>query len=213
MPRMMTSADTHISIKNVTKKFGHTRAIDNLSLHLSQNRVYLLVGPNGSGKTTLIKCIMGLLRYEGTIIKSTTRIGYAPDRYIMPPYLNVVDFLESMGRVKEQSRMHCRDYIDHHLTLFELDNVRYRPIGALSSGMRQKVNLLQAMIHVPKILILDEPLKGLDGPAEDHFMKILSAKTKEMMLIISTHYPERFRMRGKRLIHLENGHLCEDSDV
>lgn len=209
----MTSADTHISIKNVTKKFGHTRAIDNVSLHLSQNRVYLLVGPNGSGKTTLIKCIMGLLRYEGTIIKSTTRIGYAPDRYIMPPYLNVVDFLESMGRVKEQSRMHCRDYIDHHLTLFELDNVRYRPIGALSSGMRQKVNLLQAMIHVPKILILDEPLKGLDGPAEDHFMKILSAKTKEMMLIISTHYPERFRMRGKRLIHLENGHLCEDSDV
>ncbi|MFA5290339.1 MAG: ABC transporter ATP-binding protein [Candidatus Izemoplasmatales bacterium] len=210
---MMTSADTHISIKHVTKKFGHTRAIDNVSLHLSQNRVYLLVGPNGSGKTTLIKCIMGLLRYEGTIVKSTTRIGYAPDRYIMPPYLNVVDFLESMGRVKEQSRMHCRDYIDHHLTLFELDNVRYRPIGALSSGMRQKVNLLQAMIHVPKILILDEPLKGLDGPAEDHFMKILSAKTKEMLLIISTHYPERFRMRGKRLIHLENGHLCEDSDV
>lgn len=209
----MTSADTHISIKHVTKKFGHTRAIDNVSLHLSQNRVYLLVGPNGSGKTTLIKCIMGLLRYEGTIVKSTTRIGYAPDRYIMPPYLNVVDFLESMGRVKEQSRMHCRDYIDHHLTLFELDNVRYRPIGALSSGMRQKVNLLQAMIHVPKILILDEPLKGLDGPAEDHFMKILSAKTKEMLLIISTHYPERFRMRGKRLIHLENGHLCEDSDV
>jgi ABC-type multidrug transport system ATPase subunit len=209
----MTSADIHISIKNVTKKFGHTRAIDNVSLQLSQNRLYLLVGPNGSGKTTLIKCIMGLLRYEGTIVKSTTRIGYAPDRYIMPPYLNVVDFLESMGRVKEQSRMHCREYIDHHLALFELDNVRYRPIGSLSSGMRQKVNLLQAMIHVPKILILDEPLKGLDGPAEAHFMKILSAKTKEMLLIISTHYPERFRMRGKQLIHLENGHLCEDSDV
>jgi ABC-type multidrug transport system ATPase subunit len=170
-------------------------------------KLNLLVGANGSGKSTLLKCIMGLIRYEGKIECHPEKIGYAPEEYVMPQFMSPVAFLLSIGRVKHADIDTINELLSRQIALLDMQEVAGKPIGLLSNGMRQKVNLIQAMIHQPGILLLDEPLTALDHDSQDKVIEWLKAVCKERLVVVSTHYPERFRIRNRKVFEIVAGHL------
>ena len=204
---MQSSQLISITISNVTKKYGKCYALRSLSANFVPGRLNLLIGENGSGKTTLLKCIMGLVRYEGSISVMAGKIGYAPEQYVMPSFMRVIDFLCSLGRVREKDHQRIDERIPELLSIFDFKSLSKRMIGGLSNGMKQKVNLLQALVHDPEILILDEPLHGLDLDSQRQFVELLKKLAKQKLIIVSTHYPERFRSKTLKTYLLTNGEI------
>jgi len=206
----MKSQDISININNVTKHYHKNKGIANVTTKFEGGYLNLITGENGSGKTTLLKCIMGLVKYNGTIKRNYSKIGYAPEQFVMPSFMTVSDFLKCMGRVKNGITPSTSLYINEHIAFLELKEVFYKPIGALSNGMKQKVNLLQSMIHQPKILLFDEPLTSLDKDSQTKVIETILAVSKDNLVIVSTHYPERFKNRNRRVYHIENGSLVRN---
>lgn len=206
---MSSPINTAIEIKNVTKKYHNKAGIDLVNAKFESGKLNLLVGKNGSGKTTLIKCIMGVVRYEGIITRQKTTIGYAPEDYVMPYFMSVWDFLYSIGKIKDSPKSTLDSEILEHLNYFEMQNHAHQSFGTLSNGMRQKVNLIQAFLNHPKTIILDEPLHGLDDISKTKILKLITLRMKESLIIVSTHYPELYKTRKKALYVMEDGMLYE----
>ncbi len=207
---MKTLENITISIDNLTKRYFKKYGVEKVTTTFQQGNLNLLVGENGSGKSTLLKCIMGLVNYEGKVIKRKFRIGYAPEEYLMPEFMSVMEFLKNIGRIKGINGLMIDLFFESYLKLFNLYQHRNKPIRSLSNGMKQKVNLLQAFIHEPKILILDEPLASLDENTQKKLIEIINDWTRDRLVIISTHRPDKFRSRNKKLYLMENGRLVED---
>ncbi|MDD3841869.1 MAG: ABC transporter ATP-binding protein [Candidatus Izemoplasmatales bacterium] len=203
----MMSSRPHIAIEmeKVSKKYGTKTAIQNINIIFESETLNLLVGTNGSGKSTLLKCIMGLVHYDGTIKKRHFRIGYAPEEYVMPYFMSIRSFLENVGSFHEDSKEHLTKEINLHLDYFDLRQSEHKPIGKISNGMRQKVNLIQAFLHHPKILLLDEPLSALDIDTQGKAMGLIRERMTESLIIVSTHSPEKYKFRRKRICVMVNG--------
>ncbi len=206
---MSTHINTSIEIKNVTKHYRNKAGIKSVNVTFEPGKLNLLVGKNGSGKTTLLKCIMGVVRYEGIILKQRTTIGYAPEEYVMPYFMSVLDFLLSIGKIKDIPKITLHDEIIEHLEYFDMSNQAHQSFGTLSNGMRQKVNLIQAFLNHPKTILLDEPLHGLDTLSQTKILKLINGRIKESLIIVSTHYPELYKSRKKTLYLMEDGILYE----
>ncbi|MFH0993289.1 MAG: ABC transporter ATP-binding protein [bacterium] len=202
-----------VEIVGVTKRYHSRGGIDNVNVVFDNARLNLLVGPNGSGKTTLLKCIVGIVRFHGEIRKRHLAIGYAPEEYVLPEFMTIREFLVSVGRYRDRDRASLPSRIDEQLAYFDLTDDQHKPFIALSNGMKQKVNLIQAFLNHPKIILLDEPLKSLDEPSRDRVTTLIRQRAAESLILVSTHYPERFRFRNKRLIRLDNGRLQSEEDV
>jgi len=188
--------------KNYLRAF--TLVIDELTLQTGT--IHLLVGPNGAGKTTLLRCIMGLTRYSGSIVRTQVeRIGYAPEAYVMPLELTLEEFLRGLGRIRKTATP-TGEY-EALLEWFDLKEVRDKPLGLLSSGTRQKINLLQALLHRPSVLLLDEPLKALDKESQKKCLERIHALRQNTLVLVSTHEPELFRKRTATIHHLDGGRL------
>jgi len=204
------SKELNIIIENVSKKYFNKLGISNISTTFEAGYLNLLVGPNGSGKSTLLKCIMGLIKYDGIIKKNTYKIGYAPEEYVMPSFMTIQDFLVSIGRVKNLEIVYLKETMKKYLLIFDLLQEESRLIGKLSNGMKQKVNLMQAFIHQPRIILLDEPLVSLDLVSQEKILSMIKERCKDSLIIISTHQPEKFKVRKKRIYHIENGCLKDE---
>lgn len=207
----MTSAKPSIAIEidHVSKRYGPKTGIREVNAAFLSGTLHLLVGTNGSGKSTLLKCIMGLVRYEGTIKRGRHRIGYAPEEYVMPQYMAVGEFLAALGKIRGNGE-ETEEETGRLLDAFGLGGLAGRQIGKLSNGMRQKVNLIQAFLHHPKILLLDEPLRALDAESQDTAVAMIRERMGESLIIVSTHSPERYRVRNRRIWRMEAGTLCGD---
>lgn len=204
---LMKSENISISTKNLTKIYSEDKGIFNLNLEFNSGGLNLVIGKNGSGKSTLLKCIMKLVKYSGEIEKRNLRIGYAPEIFIMPDWQTVEEFLVNIGRIKGLGK---RALVENSFDFFEFFNIekyRYKMIKTLSNGTKQKVNLIQALIHEPKIVILDEPLVSLDFESQKRLLKYLNSLAKNKLVIISTHNPEKFRSRLKKIYEIENGRV------
>jgi ABC-2 type transport system ATP-binding protein len=203
----MKSQNISISIRELTKAYGDNKGIFDFNTNFNNGQINLITGSNGSGKTTLLRCIMKLVQYKGEINRRKVKIGYAPENYLMPEYLTVNEFLYSIGRIKGLTK---NEYNNNKIDFFELFNIKQyqnKLIKSLSNGTKQKVNLIQALIHEPKIIILDEPLVSLDYLSQVNLLRYLNSIAKIKLVIISTHNPEKFRSRIKKIYHLENGRL------
>jgi ABC-type multidrug transport system ATPase subunit len=207
----MPSAKLNIVIElfKVSKRYRGKGGIIAVSGAFQNDRLHLLVGANGSGKSTLLKCIMGLVRFEGEIKKKHFRIGYAPEEYIMPYYMSVRDFLMSIGKMRDSTVEGLEQEVDSHLEYFGLRGQEKMAIGKLSNGMRQKVNLIQAFLHHPKILLLDEPLHALDEDSQTRTIGLIKDRLTESLIIVSTHDPEKFKVRHRQLWKMTAGQLGE----
>ena len=186
-------------IDQVTKRYSSgTVALRDFSLELGPGVVGLL-GPNGAGKTTLMSILAtitrataGTITWNGTNLAVNpdalrTELGYLPQDFGVYPNLNAVEFLEYLAAVKGLDRSVARRRIDELLNLVNLTDVRKRPLGGFSGGMRQRVGIAQALLNDPRLLIVDEPTAGLDPEERVRFRNLLSELSGERIVILSTH--------------------------
>ena len=173
-----------LNIEHLTKTYGEKKAVDDLSLHIAPGEIYGFIGHNGAGKTTTIKACCGILQAEsgevlidgvsikGNPIEAKKKIAYIPDNPDLYEFMTGIQFLNFIGDVfgvsAEDRQARIRKYAD----LFELTNDLAQPISAYSHGMKQKLAVISALLHEPKLLIMDEPFVGLD-PKASHILKEL----------------------------------------
>jgi ABC-type multidrug transport system ATPase subunit len=187
-----------IHVENVTKKYGNTLANDNICLDIMPGQLAVLLGPNGAGKSTLIKSICGLLRYEGKITidgydnrspEAKRILGYVPEFPSLYPMLTVGEHLEFIARAYRLSAW--VDRAETLLSRFDLLDKKNKLGKELSKGMQQKVSVCCALLPEPKMVVLDEPLVGLD-PHGIRELKAVIARLRDTgcALLVSTHMIE-----------------------
>ena len=162
--------DTQVAIEGVTKRYGAVLAVDHVSLSISRGEVYSLVGANGAGKSTLLRILVGITEADaGRLLicgedlsnraQSTRKhLGYLPEELILYERLTGKEYLELVAGLKDVSTTS----IPEELSFFELLSVQNKLVGEYSLGMRKKLGLAAAMLGSPDVLVLDEPLNGLD---------------------------------------------------
>ncbi len=188
-----------LEIQNVSKQYGgKVWALREFSLALAPG-VLGLLGPNGAGKTTLMSILATITApTEGTALWNGADIrrqpdairevlGFLPQDFGVYPNLNAVEFLEDLAAIKGLDAGAARRRIDELLQLVNLTEVRKRPLGGFSGGMRQRVGIAQALLNDPKLLIVDEPTAGLDPEERVRFRNLLSELSGERIVILSTH--------------------------
>jgi ABC-type multidrug transport system ATPase subunit len=189
-----------LSIDNVSKQYtSDVWGLRDFSLELEPG-VLGLLGPNGAGKSTLMTIVatitqptQGQVLWNGADIAETpdeirSVLGYLPQDFGVYPNLNAVEFLEYMAAIKGLSARKARRRIEELLDLVNLGaEVRYRPVGGYSGGMRQRVGIAQALLNDPQLLIVDEPTAGLDPQERVRFRNLLSDLAGERIVILSTH--------------------------
>jgi ABC-2 type transport system ATP-binding protein len=192
-------------LDHVSKKYHQKYAIKDINITFNEGILHMITGPNGSGKSTILKCIMGILHYDGNIQIQPVKIGYAPEHYVMPDYMTILDFLYQIGRIKSNNSITLNEDLNKLLELFQLKEHQNQMIGKLSNGMKQKVNLIQALIHNPKILLLDEPTNAIDTLTEKNLINYIKTRSKTSLIIISTHQPEKFAFKNKKVYTIQQG--------
>lgn len=189
-----------IEVKNVTKKYGSFTAIKNISLIANSGEITILLGPNGAGKSTTIKSITGLLQFQGTIhigeypndsLDAKRSFGYVPETPILYDLMTIDEHIKFIGRAYR-----CLDYnekAEKYLTLFHLNEKRHKIAKELSKGMRQKVSMMLALIISPKVLLIDEPMIGLDPASIEETLHLLvKLKEEGVAVFVSTHIIDVF---------------------
>ena len=204
-----------LDVSHVTKRYGKVLACDDLSFHLDPGSVTVLLGPNGAGKSTIMKAIIGFLRYEGQITvggfpnKTTDArrlLGYIPEMPSLYPNLTVTEHLEFLARAYKLTDYKGR--AEALLERFELTDKRKKFGDELSKGMQQKLNICLGLLPEPKMLLLDEPMIGLDP----HAIKELKNTIEDMRaqgrtLLVSTHIIDSVDMLWDRTIIMQSGQI------
>ena len=188
-----------LAMQNVSKRYGGGNwALRNFTLNLGPG-VLGLLGPNGAGKTTLMSILATITRAsEGSVFwngvdvatspdQLRTTLGYLPQDFGVYPNLSAVEFLQYLAAVKGLEAAASRRRIDELLNLVNLTDVRKRPLGGFSGGMKQRVGIAQALLNDPQLLIVDEPTAGLDPEERVRFRNLLSELSGERIVILSTH--------------------------
>lgn len=204
-----------LTVSNVTKKYGKICACNNLSFNLENGSVTVLLGPNGAGKSTIMKAIIGFLKYDGIIRannfsnKSLTAkriLGYVPEIPSLYPNLTVGEHAEFIARAYKLDNY--KDRTKELFARFELSDKLNKFGDELSKGMQQKLNLCLGLLPDPEIILLDEPMIGLDP----HAIKELKSIIEEMrnsgkIVLMSTHIIDSIDMLWDRTIIMQNGHI------
>jgi ABC-type multidrug transport system ATPase subunit len=185
-----------LTIEHVTKRYPKTLANDDVSLTVNDGEIAVLMGPNGAGKSTLIKCIMGLLRFEGAITvnghpnksdEAKRALGYIAEMAAVYDLLTVAEHLEFIRRAYKLDDAAIA-YGEELLTRFELDDKRDKLGKELSKGMQQKLSICCALLPRPRVAVFDEPLVGLDPHAIKELKALLGElKADGVTILISTH--------------------------
>ena len=192
-----------LRIEHLTKCYGDKKAVDDLSLHIAKGEIYGFIGHNGAGKTTTIKACCGILPFDageiyvdGMSIKEhplacKRQMAYIPDNPDLYEFLSGVKFLNFIADVYGVTKTEREERIRRYADLFELTTSLAQPISAYSHGMKQKLVIISALIHKPKLMILDEPFVGLD-PKASHTLKEEMKKlcSNGVSIFFSTHVLE-----------------------
>jgi ABC-2 type transport system ATP-binding protein len=215
-----------LELRDVTKKYNVFPAVNRVSFTIAPGEVLGYLGPNGAGKTTTIKMLAGLLKptdgeilLDGRNIKDDLydykiKLGYVPEQSDIYPHLSGFDYLEMVGRLRRIPRAVLGDKIREFLRLFDLKQDMDAPISSYSKGMRQKILISAALLHNPHVLLLDEPLSGLDvttAMVVRDLMRRLAAEGK--IVIYSSHILEVTEKVCSRVIILHQGRVVANDSV
>jgi ABC-2 type transport system ATP-binding protein len=214
-----------IRVESLTRTYGDLIAVDQVSFEIGQGEIVGLLGHNGAGKTTIMKMLTGYLEptsgsieIDGLDIATQreavqSRIGYLPENDPLYPEMAVIDYLDfaaSLHGVPEAERtLRIRDAI--HKT--DLSSKATEPIGTLSRGYCQRVGVAQAILHNPKVLILDEPTNGLDPTQVQHMRELIRSLAQQATVILSTHILQEVQAICDRVIIIRNGHKALDATM
>ena len=202
-----------IKIRQLSKNYGNTVALKNISLAFDKNGVIGLLGPNGAGKTTLMKILTGYLnQWEGKVSIGTfdlqeqpkkiqQQMGYLPENNPLYPEMYVKEYLKFVGQLYGLKK----SPIEKVIQKMSLKEHVHKKIGTLSKGYKQRVGLAAALIHDPKYLILDEPTTGLDPNQVIEIRKLIRNLGKEKLVFLSTHILQEVEAMSDRVVILNKG--------
>ena len=189
-----------IVVKGLTKSFGKSKVLREVSFDASWGEVKVILGVNGAGKTTLMRILSTILDYDGGSVKINNLevrehknvirelIGYVPELPVLPLHVTAYEFLSLIAYLRDIPKNVFKKRLNYLMRELYVNFSLGIPIGNMSKGMRQKVVILSALLHVPKVLLLDEPLLGLD-PISIYYLKryLVKLKNQGACIIISTH--------------------------
>ena len=207
-----------ICVKELTKRYGATLALDQLSLEVPAGAVFGLLGPNGAGKTTFLRLVMGFIFPDGGLIDrgslSPASIGYLPERAFYPPQFTVHDYLAMMGRLAGLHGNILQRTVALLLGGLALEEIANRRLGACSRGMLQRLGLAQALLGNPSLLLLDEPVLGLD-PAGQKFLRdrILTLHRAGKTVLLSSHHLDEVTRACTHIAVLNEGRMVRSGPL
>ena len=215
-----------LKIEHLTKIYGDKRAVDDLSLEIKAGEIYGFIGHNGAGKTTTIKAVCGILGFEqgeifidGQSVKKDPIackkiIAYIPDNPDLYDYMTGMQFLNFAADIFEVDKETRQQKIAEYSEKFELTNDLSQPLSAYSHGMKQKLAIISALIHSPKLIIMDEPFVGLD-PKASHIVKQIMREmcNKGCAIFFSTHVLEVAEKLCDKVAIIKQGHLIKSGTM
>jgi ABC-2 type transport system ATP-binding protein len=211
-----------VRIENLSKNYGETPAVKNISFEINTGEIVGFLGPNGAGKSTTMKMITtyltptaGKIYVDGldtdeNSLEVRKKIGYLPEQNPLYLDMNVLDYLEFTAELEAVPKNILNKSIKRMVDVCGLGEVKHKDIGELSKGYRQRVGLAQAMIHDPEILILDEPTSGLDPNQIIEIRKLIKTIGKEKTLILSTHILQEVQATCNRVLIINKGEIVAD---
>ena len=211
-----------VEIKNVTKKYGNNIALKNVSFDIQDGEIFAFIGHNGAGKTTLIKAIVGIHKVdEGDIlingksinsdpIDCKKEMAFVPDNPELYEQMKAVDFIDFICDMYEVSQEVREKNIKKYAKMFEMEDHLNETIQSFSHGMKQKIALIAALAHDPKVLIMDEPFVGLDPKAVFDVKEVMNEMIKEGKIIFfSTHILDVAEKLCSRVAIIKKGELIK----
>jgi ABC-2 type transport system ATP-binding protein len=212
-----------IKISRVSKTYGVQKALDEVTFEIGTGELVGFLGPNGAGKSTLMKIITGYLcadsgivTINGQLVDSQNiivrkQIGYLPENNPLYTDLYVKEYLEMVaGFYKIKNK---REQVSKMVEITGLKTEQHKKIGALSKGYRQRVGLAQALIHDPKVLILDEPTTGLDPNQLEEIRQLICTISTDKTVMLSTHIMQEVEAICNRVIIINKGKLVADGSI
>ena len=204
-----------INFSHLSKRFGSYTAVDDLTFDVVARQAVALWGPNGAGKTTIIKCLLGLLKCEGTIRVNNydmrkegraarASLGYVPQELAFYDEMSTLEMTQFFARLKQAPSKQVSQVLEQ----VGLAEHGKKPVGALSGGMKQRLALALALLNDPPVLVLDEPTSNLDTVARSQLLSLLSqVKADGKTIIFTSHRVEEIEMLADRVFVLEKGKL------
>ncbi len=213
-----------VVVSGLTVTYGSFVAVDNLSFRVRTGEIYGLLGPNGAGKTTTLKVLVGVLESKsGTTevfgtpvsdeVNSKSKIGYVPEEVVLLDTLTPREFLEFTSSIRRLDSKIINPRLERLSTAFQLKQYFDTPIAALSMGNKQKVAIIAALLHEPPLLILDEPLVGLDARSSKILKELITYHAKKGAVIFSTHIMEVAEKLCTRVGIINNGKIVGEGTV
>jgi ABC-2 type transport system ATP-binding protein len=208
-----------IELKNITKSFGQTKALNGISLKVSEGAIFGLLGPNGAGKTTTINIICGLLKQDSgeinindSVNDKQTHIGVIPQDISIYDELTVTDNLDFFGSVYGNSDLNLR--MSRIIDLVQLEEKLKSKVGTLSGGQKRRLNLAIGLINDPEIILMDEPTVGIDPQSRNFiFETILRLKDAGKTIIYTTHYLEEAEKLCDHIAIIDEGVIIKEGTV
>ena len=210
-------------VKNLTKKFKNSIAVNNLSFNVVPGKIFGLLGPNGAGKTTTIRTVLNIIKpTSGTIIfngKPITnqffnQIGYLPEERGLYRRSKVIDVLKYFAQLKNLSSTNAIKTADNWLKRLKIEHYRNKRIEQLSKGNQQKIQFITAVFHDPDLLILDEPFTGFDPINQKEIKElILSFVSSGKIIILSTHQMDTAEKLCDEILLMNNGKEVTSGDL
>jgi ABC-2 type transport system ATP-binding protein len=211
-----------IEISHLSKRYGQLTAVDDISFNVEPGEVLGFLGPNGAGKSTTMKMITGFLSptsgsirvcghdVESSPLAAKACMGYLPEGAPCYGEMSVRGFLEFIADVRELSGERRRSRLDDVIARLGLSGVLEQMIETLSKGYKRRLGLAQALVHDPQVLILDEPTDGLDPNQKHEVRELISAMSKDKIIVISTHILEEVDAVCSRAIIIAAGRILAD---
>lgn len=215
-----------LRIEHLTKIYSGKKAVDDLSLHIQPGEIYGFIGHNGAGKTTTLKSCCGILQYDsGEILvdgvsmkehplECKKKIAYIPDNPDLYDFMTGIQFLNFVADIFKVGAKERQECIRKYADMFELTEDLAQPISAYSHGMKQKLAIISALVHEPKLIIMDEPFVGLD-PKASHLLKTTMRELCESgtAIFFSTHVLEVAEKLCDKIAIIKDGKLIKSGTM
>jgi gliding motility-associated transport system ATP-binding protein len=214
-----------ITVKELTKKYARTIAVDHVSFEVQKGQIVGFLGPNGAGKTTtmrMLTCFLPPTSGSATVagfdvleqpLEVKKRIGYLPETPPLYPEMETAEYLKFVGRLKGLSSSEVSKRVDYVCERCAVADVKNKLLGKLSKGYRQRVGLAQAIIHNPDVLILDEPTAGLDPKQINETRELIRGLAGDHTIILSTHILPEVEQTCQQVIIINKGKLVATDSV
>ena len=215
-----------LKIEHLTKTYGEKKAVDDLNLHIKPGEIYGFIGHNGAGKTTTLKSVVGILQFDegeilidGNSVRTNALackrdIAYIPDNPDLYDYMTGIKYLNFIADIFGVSAADRKERIRKYADLFELTADLAQPIAAYSHGMKQKLAIIAAWLHCPKLIIMDEPFVGLD-PKASHLLKGMMREVCDAggAIFFSTHVLEVAEKLCDKVAIIKGGKLVRSGTM